>query len=100
MLATRTRSPRIAAIACAIGLTLAGVEPAQAKLAPGETQEIAEEAFVYGLPLVMNYAVFYQYFVDTSSPEFKAPLNQIYNTPRVYTPKDTAIVTPNSDTPY
>jgi hypothetical protein len=95
-----TRIPRIAAIACAIGLWLAGPEPARAKLAPGETQAIAEEAFVYGLPLVMNYAVFYQYFVDTTSPEFKAPLNQIYNTPRVYTPKDTAIVTPNSDTPY
>ncbi|HXR25589.1 MAG TPA: DUF1254 domain-containing protein, partial [Candidatus Binataceae bacterium] len=65
-----------------------------------ETKQIAEEAFIYGFPMVMNYAVFYQYFVDKSSPEYKAPLNQLYNTARVYTPKDTAIVTPNSDTPY
>ena len=28
------------------------------------------------------------------------PWNQIYNTARVYTPADTTIQTPNSDTPY
>src|SRR5262245_45682761 len=100
MRASRARSPRIAAIACAIGLWLVGSESARAKLAAGETQEIAQEAFVYGLPMVMNYAVLYAYFVDTASPEYKAPLNQLYNTARVYTPKDTAVVTPNSDTPY
>jgi hypothetical protein len=74
--------------------------PAQAQLAQGEVEQIAEEAFVYGFPIVMNYAVFHEYFVDETSPEYKAPLNQLYNTARVYTPKDTAIVTPNSDTPY
>src|SRR5262249_964653 len=30
----------------------------------------------------------------------KAPFNQIKNEPNVFTYKDTAIVTPNSDTPY
>jgi hypothetical protein len=50
--------------------------------------------------MVMNYAVFYEYYVDTAGPEYKAPVNQLYNTARVYTPADTAIVTPNSDTPY
>jgi len=65
-----------------------------------ETKQIAEEAFIYGFPLVMNYAVFYQYFVDKTSPEYKTAPNQLYNTARVYTPKDTAVVTPNSDTPY
>ena len=38
--------------------------------------------------------------MDRQNPEFKAPWNQIHNTPRVYTPADTAIQTPNSDTPY
>src|SRR6202035_2691299 len=42
----------------------------------------------------------YDYFVDSKGPEFKAPWNHIANTPRVYTPADTAIQTPNSDTPY
>src|SRR4029450_194072 len=32
--------------------------------------------------------------------QFLAPFNQINNAARVYTYKDTAVVTPNSDTPY
>jgi hypothetical protein len=48
----------------------------------------------------MNYAVMYEYAVDKGNPQFKAPFNQIKNEPRVFTYKDTAIVTPNSDTPY
>jgi hypothetical protein len=65
-----------------------------------ETKAIAEEAFIYGLPIVMNYAVMYEYAVDKGGPQFKAPFNQIRNEPRVFTYQDTAIVTPNSDTPY
>jgi hypothetical protein len=42
----------------------------------------------------------YEYAVDKGNPEFKAPFNQIKNEARVFTYKDTAIVTPNSDTPY
>jgi len=70
--------------------------------APGiaETKAIAEEGFVYGLPIVMNYAVMYEYAIDRNSGQFKAPFNEIKNEPRVYTYKDTAVVTPNSDTPY
>jgi len=70
--------------------------------APGiaETKAIAEEAFIYGLPLVMNYAVMYEYAVDAKSSQFKAPFNQINNMHRVATYEDTAIITPNSDTPY
>jgi hypothetical protein len=70
--------------------------------APGiaEVKAIAEEAFIYGLPLVMNYAVMYEYAVDTKSSQFKAPFNQINNMHRVATYEDTAIITPNSDTPY
>jgi hypothetical protein len=49
---------------------------------------------------VMNYAVMYEYSVDKNSGQFKAPFNQILNEPRVFTYKDTAIITPNSDTPY
>jgi hypothetical protein len=59
-----------------------------------------EEAYVYGFPMLMNYGVMYEYFVDKNSGQYKAPFNQIYNEARVFTPKDTAIITPNSDTPY
>ena len=65
-----------------------------------EAKAIAEEGFIYGLPIVMNYAVMYAYAVDKDSGQFKAPFNHIKNEARVFTYKDTAIVTPNSDTPY
>jgi hypothetical protein len=71
-----------------------------ADITPAETKAIAEEGFIYGLPIVMNYAVMYEYCVDRNSGQFKAPFNQINNEARVYTYKDTAIITPNSDTPY
>jgi|HubBroStandDraft_2_1064218.scaffolds.fasta_scaffold03928_6 hypothetical protein len=63
-------------------------------------KDIYRDAYVYGFPMVMNYGVMYAYFVDRNSGQFKAPFNQIFNEARVFTPKDTAIVTPNSDTPY
>jgi uncharacterized protein (TIGR03000 family) len=62
--------------------------------------EIAEEAFIYGFPMVMNYQVMYEFFIDKSSSQYKGPFNQVLSMARVFTPKDTAVVTPNSDTPY
>ena len=67
---------------------------------PSKAREIAKEAYIYGFPMVDNYRIQYAYFVDRDNPEFKVPWNQIDNIPRVYTPADTAIQTPNSDTPY
>jgi len=65
-----------------------------------QTKAIAEEGFIYGLPIVMNYAVMNEYAINKDSGQFKAPFNKILNEPRVYSYKDTAIITPNSDTPY
>jgi len=65
-----------------------------------ETKAIAEEAFIYGLPIVMNYAVMHEFSVDRNSGQFKAPFNTLSNEARVFTFKDTAVVTPNSDTPH
>jgi hypothetical protein len=62
--------------------------------------EIAEQAFIYGYPMVDMYNILYKYAVDTTSPEYKAPLNAIYNTRHVATPEDRAIVAMNCDTPY
>jgi hypothetical protein len=74
--------------------------PAPAVVTPEQTRAIAKDAYVYGFPIVDNYRVMYSYFVDKDDPEYKGDWNQIHNTPRVYTPADTAIQTPNSDTPY
>lgn len=65
-----------------------------------EIRSIAEEGFIYGLPIVMNYAVMYDFCVDKNSSQYKAPFNQIFNEHRVFTYQDTAVITPNSDTPY
>jgi len=67
---------------------------------PAEARAIAKEAYIYGFPMVDSYRIQYAYFVDSKNPEYKAPWNQICNIPRVYTPEDKAIQTPNSDTPY
>jgi hypothetical protein len=73
---------------------------AQTNITPAEARAIAKEAYVYGFPMVDNYRIQYAYFVDRQNPEYKAPWNQIRNIPRVFTPDDKAIQTPNSDTPY
>jgi hypothetical protein len=40
------------------------------------------------------------YFIDPKSPAYKTGFNTVYNTASVYTPADTTVQTPNSDTPY
>lgn len=67
---------------------------------PSEARAIAKDAYIYGFPMVDSYRIEYGYFVDKKDPEYKGPWNEIHNTARVYTPADTAIQTPNSDTPY
>lgn len=61
---------------------------------------IAHDAYIYGYPMVDNYRVEYDYYVDSSNKEFKAPWNQIKNIAQVYTAADKAVQTANSDTPY
>jgi hypothetical protein len=73
---------------------------AQSNITPADARAIAKEAYIYGFPMVDNYRIQHAYFVDRQNLEFKAPWNQIRNIPRVYTPDDKAVQTPNSDTPY
>jgi hypothetical protein len=98
---------RICAIAtslvCALAVTTTYAQTtagSPAAVTPAEARAIAKEAYIYGFPIVDNYRIQHSYFVDRQNPEFKASWNQIVNTPRVFTPADTAIQTPNSDTPY
>ena len=80
------------------GLLASGARGAEVTQA--EARAIAKEAYIYGYPMVEGYRTEFAYFVDRQDPQFKAPWNQIYNVPRVFTPADTAVLTPNSDTPY
>ena len=67
---------------------------------PGEARAIAKEAYLYGFPVVQMYKTLYTQAVDKGGAHFKAPFNRIDNSAQVLTPKDTAITTPNVDTPY
>jgi hypothetical protein len=89
----------------AITVTTAKAAPAHAQTSadrPGffKAKDIAEQGFIFGLPIVMNYGIMYEFAIDRTSSQFKAPFNQFKNDPNVFTYKDTAVVTPNSDTPY
>ncbi len=104
MLTKRDLLLRSAALG-AITITTAKSFPAIAQTSAAwpnlfEAKAIAEEGFIYALPLVMNYAVMHEFAVDTKGNQFKAPFNHIKNLTHVATYKDTAVVTPNSDTPY
>ena len=95
------RSAALAAMTAATAKSMPAFAQATADR-PGflKAKDIAEAGFIYGLPIVMAYGIMYEYAVDRTSGQFKAPFNQLKNEPNVYTYKDTAVVTPNSDTPY
>jgi hypothetical protein len=75
-------------------------KPTEGVLTPAEAQSIAKDAYIYGVPMVAQYKTIYAFSVDKSNPQYKGPFNSILNFARVFTPADTAFVTPNSDTPY
>src|SRR6266576_1981253 len=99
--ALKTTTMKTKTILTSLGFALAFTFTVRAAdITPAQARAIAKEAYIYGFPIVDSYRIQHSYFVDKQNPEFKAPWNKIHNVPRVYTPKDTAIQTPNSDTPY
>jgi hypothetical protein len=103
----KRRTPRniiwIGSVACTVALFASvALQTActPASVSPEQARAIAREAYIYANPLVDGYRLMFSWFVDEKGPEFKAPLNQIGNVPRVFTPEDRAVQSPNSDTPY
>src|SRR5882672_4180524 len=82
------------------GLLAAPGASAEKAVSDKEAQQIAREAYIYGVPMVTVYSTLYAFSVDKGNPQYKGPFNSILNVARVFTPDDTAFVTPNSDTPY
>lgn len=91
--------PHTALAAAALPMILASACSGPS-VTPAEARSIAKDAYIYGFPMVDSYRIRYAYFVDSTSPEYKGPMNHLVNIPRVYTPADSAVQTPNSDTPY
>jgi len=98
LLAERSAAALLAGAVFAFGA--AGATQAADRPAPEEIKAIAEEAMVYAFPMVMDYVVLYEYAVDKGGSQYKAPFNDLAGGPEPFTPADTAVVTPNSDTPY
>ncbi|WP_353063541.1 DUF1254 domain-containing protein [Tunturibacter psychrotolerans] len=98
-----TRTSFLAGLAMCILLTV-GCEttkkPAEPGLSLSEAQSIAKEAYIYGVPMVAQYKTMYAYSIDKGGHQYMGPFDSILNIARVFTPADTAFVTPNSDTPY
>jgi hypothetical protein len=59
-----------------------------------------QQAYIYGFPIIAAYKAMYEFTIDKTNSQYKGPFNQIWNDSKTFTPKDTAIVTPNADTPY
>jgi hypothetical protein len=73
---------------------------AQTKASPTEARAIAKDAYIYGYPMVQTYLTMYAFSINKNNPQYKGPFNAPLSFARVFTPADTAFVTPNSDTPY
>lgn len=97
---TMTVGTKSRGVALVAAILFSATSSAQTAPTNNEVKDIPEEAFIYALPLVRLYSIMNEYAINKDSGQFKAPLNKIKNEPKVYTPADTAIVTPNSDMPY
>lgn len=62
--------------------------------------EVAREAYIFAYPMLMGYQAQYYNAVNTESPIYRGPFNQITNDtkPADHTRKD--VVSMNADTPY
>lgn len=81
-------------------LSTAGIILPALPLMADELGATIRDGYIYTYPMVKNYLTMYQYAVEEGGSQYKGPFNQMVSVARVYTPADTAIITPNSDTPY
>lgn len=61
---------------------------------------IAKEAWIYSFPLATNYRSMRLYALDKSYPDYAGGFNKFKHYDKIFTPSDTAVITPNNDTPY
>src|SRR5664279_6223464 len=59
-----------------------------------------QQAYIYGFPMIAAYKAMYEFNIDKSNSQYKGPFNTVISDAHTFTPKDTAIVSPNADTPY
>ena len=86
----------ILAAALVSGLALGSARATD--VTPAEARAIAKEAYIYGpMSIAIGSSTPMR---ESREPRVQSAWNQIRRIPRVYTPDDKAVQTPNSDTPY
>jgi len=83
-----------------ISLTKIKTKSSSSVITETEAKSIAEQAFIYAYPMLENYKTMYFFSINNSTDEYKAPFNVITNVAQLFTPKDTTVISPNSDTLY
>lgn len=102
----RTRMTLTAAAVLAasalLGWLTAPARPAlaQEKNEPPGAKETVAEAWIYAYPMLFNYKALYEQTQNAATPDYIGGFNRFRHYARLFTPKDTTIVTPNNDTPY
>jgi hypothetical protein len=94
----KSQNAVIIILACV--LAVAGCGDKAESVTPDEARAIAKEAYIYASPMVDGYRIIHTYYMAPGNTEYKGPMNQLVSEARVFTPDDTAVQTPNSDTPY
>jgi hypothetical protein len=69
-------------------------------ISPDTAKAIAEQAWIYALPMMNNYRSMYLYALDSSYVDYAGGFNRFKNYAKSFTDKDTSVMTPNNDTPY
>ena len=100
--------PLLSALLCGLCLTIgaactpnkpAETVDAQDKPTPAEVQAIAKEAYIFSLPLVMQYRTMYIQAIDAKSTTYAGGFGKWLHLPPAR-PQDTSDVSPNNDSPY
>lgn len=94
------KSQNVLMVGLVCALAFSGCGDQGVSVTPEEARAIAKEAYIYGSPMVDGYRIIHTYYKAPGNPEYKGPMNQLASEARVFTPEDTAVQTPNSDTPY
>ena len=65
-----------------------------------DIRTITQEAYIYAIPMMENYATLYKQAVDARAPEYVGGFGRFRHYAQAFTPDNRDVVTPNNDTPY
>ena len=83
-----------------VAVSLIGSTAARpSEITPDEARALAEDAAIFGFAIVENYKALSVHAGNREPPK-QAPLNTFGHTPKLFGPRDTAVVSASNDTLY